>query len=106
MKVKHIVLMKFKHHCPSQQIANCFAELAGLTQQLEGIEHFSCGEYSSPENLNRGFTHAFEMIFKDEKARDNYLIAPAHVKVANQLIALVDKENNELQLVAFDYLLS
>jgi len=106
MKLKHIVLVKFKPNCSQQAIANCLAELASLQQILPGIESFSSGEYSSHEGLNRGFTHCFEMTFSDATQRDHYLIAPEHVKVADKLLDLCAKEEGELQLIAFDYFLT
>lgn len=103
MKVKHFVLLKFNENCNEQEIAECFAALTALTKLLPGIENFSYGTYSSPEGLNRGFTHAFEMIFSNSEARDNYLTAPAHVKVANKLLALVAKISDKPEIIAFDY---
>ncbi|MFT5674302.1 MAG: hypothetical protein ACI808_000217 [Paraglaciecola sp.] len=33
---------------------------------------------SSPENINKGFTHCIMMTFADEQGRDNYLPHPEH----------------------------
>ena len=51
-KVKHIVLLKFKQGTSEQQIAGFLRSLSGLRSEIEGLEEFAGGPYSSPEGLN------------------------------------------------------
>ena len=82
MNITHIVLFKFKTTCTEENIQACFTQLAELTQALPIIRSFRWGKYSSDEGLNQGFTHAFIMTFDDRASRDEYLVHPEHVKVA------------------------
>ncbi len=64
-----------------------------------GIESFTYGPYSSPEGFNKGFTHAFTMVFSSEEARDAYLPHEEHERVKQQILGEVS------EALAFDYLL-
>ncbi len=100
MKMKHIVLLKFKEETTPKQIEDCFSMLGELKSKIPGIESFSCGPYSSHEGLNQGFTHVFEMSFSSAKERDDYLVDPEHQKVASIIVShLKDLKD----VVAFDY---
>ncbi|MGF1578087.1 MAG: Dabb family protein [Gemmataceae bacterium] len=96
-KVNHMVLIQFKDGTSEQTIAKCFQALAGLQQIIPGIEHFSGGHYSSPEGLNKGFTHAFVMTFHTPEARNTYLPHPEHEKVKEFVLPYVE------DVIAFDY---
>ena len=39
---------------------------------------FEHGVNNSPENLNQGFTHVYQLTFVNAAARDTYLPHPAH----------------------------
>lgn len=98
MPVKHIAFFKFKAETTEAQIADAFVDLVGLKNQISGLIEFTGGPYSSPEGLNKGFTHAFTMNFIDEAARDAYLPHPHHEIVKNKLIPLLE------DLIVMDYL--
>jgi hypothetical protein len=95
-KVQHIVLLKFKPNADAMA-APLIAALDALRQRLHGFLHFSAGPYSSPEGLNRGFTHGCLMTFADSAARDRYLTHPDHEAVKQQFLPFVD------DVVAFDF---
>jgi hypothetical protein len=96
-KVKHIVLLKFKQGTSEQQIAGFLRSLSGLRSEIEGLEEFAGGPYSSPEGLNQGYTHGFVMTFSDARARDRYLPHPAHERLKGMIVPHLDS------IVAFDF---
>jgi hypothetical protein len=96
-KVKHIVLIKFKASVAPEQIDDLFNQLLDLTENVDGIEDYVSGPNSSPEGLNKGFTHALIMSFHDSAARDAYLAHPEHEKVKTTFLPLID------DIVVFDF---
>lgn len=76
--VRHIVVFKYKPTATPQQIAQITAAFAELKDKIPGIVSFERGVNNSPENLNKGFTHIYQMTFTDTKARDAYLPHPDH----------------------------
>ncbi len=96
-EVKHVVLFQFKQGTSDDQIAGIYAELAGLEDLIPGIEEFIGGPYSSPEGMNRDYSHGFIMTFTDAASRDAYLPHPEHERVKGQIIPLLEK------VVAFDF---
>jgi hypothetical protein len=99
--IKHIVLLKFKENCPSQDIEWCFKALAGLKDHIPEILSFNHGCYRSQEGLNQGYGHGFEMEFSDERCRDIYLDHQVHKDVAGKIIPLLEDGFNSV--IAFDY---
>ena len=97
MAVQHIVLFKFKPGTVESKIRELFEELAGLQQKIPGILYFAGGPYSSPEGLNRGFTHGFIMTFESAAARDAYLPHPEHERVKEMILPHVE------DVIAFDF---
>ena len=70
--------------------------LDALTQIAASVS-YTGGPYDSPEGLNKTFTHAFTMIFENEKCRNDYLPHPAHERVKALVLSCVD------DVIAFDY---
>jgi hypothetical protein len=99
---KHIVLVKVRPDLAEAQLQLVFAELGGLKNSIAGIINFSWGALNSPEGLDRGYTHAFEIEFENAAARDAYLPHPEHQRVAGEVLlpALQDGVNSVL---VFDY---
>jgi hypothetical protein len=100
-KFCHIVLLKFKPETTEEAIQSIFDSLRALhdEKKIPGLMSYSGGIYSSPEGLNKGFTHAFTMVFEDELCRNNYFPHVEHVRVKDMIIPTVD------DVVAFDYAL-
>ena len=88
--IHHLVLLKVKKNVPKAQVDQVFAEIGGLRKKIPGISSFAWGPYSSPEGLNKGFTHGFAMTFTDAKARDAYLPHPEHEQVKALVLAILD----------------
>jgi hypothetical protein len=59
--------------------------------------HLSAGPYSSPEGLNKGFTHGCLMTFADAATRDQYLIHPDHEKIKDEFLPFME------DVIAFDF---
>jgi len=93
----HMVLLKFKPDVPASRIDELFAQLAELQSLIPGIRRFTGGPYSSPEGLNKGFTHGFLMEFDGAASRDVYLPHPEHERVKGAIIPCID------DVVAFDF---
>ncbi len=76
--LKHIVLFSFKEEIDEIEITrvdNLFKELPG---KIDDIIDFDSGINISPENLNKGFTHAYCLSFFNETTRDLYLVHEKH----------------------------
>jgi len=99
--ITHVVLLKVRKDVAKSQVDEVFAALARLKGRIPGLLSFSCGPYSSPEGLNKGFTHGFVMMFIDAKSRDVYLPHPEHEKVKALVLAVLDGGLDGV--VAFDY---
>lgn len=88
-KVKHIALVQFKADSSPEQIEQLFSALLDLSENIDGIEDYVEGANSSPEALNKGYTHGFVMTFQDAAARDAYLVHPDHEKFKNDFLPLI-----------------
>lgn len=99
--ITHMVLLRIRKDVPKKQVDAVFAELAGLKAKIPGLESFSGGPYTSPEGMQKGFTHGFCMTFVDAPARDAYLPHPEHEKVKAKVLAVLDGGLDGV--IAFDY---
>jgi hypothetical protein len=95
-KMHRLVLLKFKPGA-NGKFGPLAAALAALRQRLPGFLHFCGGPYSSPEGLNKSFTHGCLMTFADAAARDQYLTHPDHEKVKSEFLPFVE------DVIAFDF---
>ena len=89
-KTHHAVFLKIKPDCGDAEIHALFTALAALKEKIPGIVEFSGGPNSSPENLTKGFTHGFAMVFESEAARDAYLPHPDHLAVVGMILPMLD----------------
>jgi len=94
MKVRHIVLLKFKDRTKADAL---FAALGELQKPIPAILEYTYGPYSSPEGMNQGYEYAFVMVFADAAARNLYLDHPEHEKVKQTYLPYVES------VIAFDY---
>ncbi len=81
--VQHMVLFKFKADITPAKLKELEVGFASLPAQIKEIVGFQWGINSSPEKLDKGFTHGYILTFKTEKDRDAYLPHPAHVAFGN-----------------------
>lgn len=97
----HVVLLKVRPDVGANDVSVVFTALGGLKNKIPGILTFAGGPYSSPEGLNRGYTHGFVMKFSSAEARDVYLDHPEHEKVKEQVLGILDGGLDGV--VAFDF---
>ncbi|RIV19468.1 Dabb family protein [Fibrisoma montanum] len=76
--LQHVVLFKFKPEATPEKVNEIVAAFEALPSKIKEIKSFQWGTNNSPENLNKGLTHAFILTFDNEKDRDAYLPHPAH----------------------------
>ncbi len=82
MKLRHVVLFGFKASASPAEVDEVVRRFVALRSAVPGIEAFEWGINASPENLNRGLTHAFTLTFASAAERDAYLIHPTHAAFA------------------------
>lgn len=99
--VVHMVLLRFKRAASKARVARVMNLIGGLRRKIPGITGYRWGAYSSPEGLNKGFTHGFCMTFKNARSRDVYLTHPEHEKVKLAVLALL--QDGVKGVVAFDF---
>ena len=76
--VRHVVVFRFKPDASPEKIRQVTEALTALKDQIPGILAVEHGVNNSPEHLNQGFTHVFQLTFTNAAARDAYLPHPAH----------------------------
>lgn len=76
--LRHAVFFAFNDDATQGQIDSIQQAFSALPAQIEQIQDYEWGTNNSPENLNKGFTHAFFVTFASEADREVYLPHPAH----------------------------
>src|SRR5687768_3017065 len=76
--VRHVVVFRFKPDASAEKIRQITEAFAALKDQIPGILAFEHGVNNSPEKLNQGFTHVYQLTFTNAAARDVYFVHPAH----------------------------
>lgn len=97
MPIRHLVLLKFKPEVSAQQQAELersFCALQGAIADVIGLEW---GRNNSPEGLDKGFSHCFNLTFADDAGRARYLPHPVHQAFVAQLKPALD------DVLVFDY---
>jgi hypothetical protein len=89
-QIHHIVCFKFKKNTTKIEIENLRDSFLTLKNKIPGVIRISGGENNSPENLNKGFTHCFLIIFEDEQARKEYLPHHEHQIFISQLKPIME----------------
>jgi len=77
--LRHVVLFKFNDAATPKNVANIEKAFANLPSEIKEIKAFEWGLNNSPEQLSKGFTHAFFVSFASEDDRATYLPHPAHL---------------------------
>ena len=76
--VRHVVVFRFKPDASAEKIQQVTDALTALKTKIPGILALEHGVNNSPEKLNQGFTHVFQLTFTNAAARDAYRPHPAH----------------------------
>jgi hypothetical protein len=90
MPIRHLVLLKFKADISSAQLQALETSFAALAHQISAVQSLEWGTNNSPEGLDKGFTHCFNLTFADEAARAAYLPHPVHLAFVEQLRPALD----------------
>lgn len=76
--IRHVVLVRFQDTTTPAQQAEFAQRFEALATQVPQVRKIEWGPNTSPEGLDKGYTHCFLMQFDDAAARDAYLPHPAH----------------------------
>ncbi|MBI1170062.1 Dabb family protein [bacterium] len=86
--IRHIVALRFRTGTTEATKAALYADLAGLSAQIDGILDFrSFANVSVELALVRGFRDVFWFDLRDAGVRDAYLVHPAHQAVGARIVA-------------------
>jgi hypothetical protein len=88
--VNHVVAFKFKSTATPAQIKEVEVAFRALQTKVPQIVSLKWGTNSSPEKLNKGFTHSWVLTFKTDKDRDDYLVHPDHQAFGKLVGPLLD----------------
>ena len=88
--VTHMVVLRVRKDVPKAKVEEAFRAIGDLRKSIPGITSYAWGPYSSPEGMNKGFTHGFCMTFATAAQRDAYLPHPDHEKVKSKVVAILD----------------
>ena len=99
--VFHMVLLRVKKSVTKPKLAKVMDSIGALKKVIPAMASYAWGPYSSPEGLNKGFTHGFCMTFKTVKQRDGYLSHPKHENVKMAVLSILD--GGIEAVVAFDF---
>jgi hypothetical protein len=90
MPIRHLVLLKFKADTSLAQMHSLEKAFAALERKISAVQSMEWGTNNSPEGLDKGFTHCFNLTFADEAARAAYLPHPDHLDFVAQLKPALD----------------
>ena len=89
--IRHVVHFKFKKEATPAQVEKITEEFAALKKKIDAVESMEWGTNSSPEGLDKGFTHCWIVVFKTAKDRDAYLVHPAHKAFVEFALPLIEE---------------
>ena len=95
--VRHILLVKFTPETSEQDLSQLEQAFYQLKADIPGIEGVEFGANTSPEGLEKGYTHAVLMTFVDVKARDAYLPHAKHETFKAIFVPMI------ADILVFDY---
>lgn len=84
--IRHIVLTKFKPETKEEKISEIYAGLSALTKKISGARNFTGGRSDSPEQIERGYMHAFVIDFDSWADLKCYAANPEHRALSSQLV--------------------
>lgn len=99
--IVHMVLFKVKRSVSRARLVRVMKLIGALRQKVPGITSYRWGPYSSPEGLNRGYTHGFCTTFKDARSRNVYLDHEEHQKVVAEVLKIL--QGGVKGALAFDF---
>jgi len=85
--IRHIVLIKFQSNTEEDTISEIYAGLSALTVKIPGAHNFMGGRSDSPEQIERGYMHAFVIDFDSWTDLKTYAKHPEHWALGSQIVA-------------------
>lgn len=96
--LRHVVSFKFSPEATDSQVNALIDAFQNLQDDIPQIKAFEWGLNNSPEGLDKGMTHIFQLTFDNEADRDIYLPHPAHKAFGDAHGGIIE------DLVVVDYL--
>jgi hypothetical protein len=88
--IRHCVFIRFMDSISAEERASILADIAALQPLVPGYLAVDIGPNVSPEGLGKGYTNGFIIDFADVRARDAYLVHPAHEKAGGRIVAAAE----------------
>ena len=88
--IRHIVLLQIPSHVSEEKIAKIMGQLETAALAVPGMVAFCGGAKRPGSGLSQGFTHAVNIDFVDEAARDVYLSEQDHDRVGIRLSEMTE----------------
>ena len=95
--LRHIVIFKFGASAPPAQVAEITRRFGLLKDSIPGILAYEHGVNNSPEGLNKGLDHVYQITFESAAARDAYLPHAAH----QRFVGLLDGALEDVMVVDY-----
>ncbi len=87
-ELRHVVLFAFKD---GVNAAECVEEFQRFADTMDEVNAFEWGNNVSPEGLDGGFTHCFQLWFAGTAERDHYLNHPRHKAFVEWILPRLEK---------------
>ncbi len=96
-KLIHLVLIEFQSSISSSDF-QLITDSAYSLQQIKGVKELNFGKNTSPEGLNKGYTHSLTMKFSSAYDRDSiYLPHEIHQKFVKLFVPFTES------VLVYDY---
>lgn len=96
-KLIHLVLIEFQPSISSSDF-QLITDSAYSLQQIKGVKELNFGKNTSPEGLNKGYTHSLTMKFSSAYERDSiYLPHEIHQKFVKLFVPFTES------VLVYDY---
>ncbi len=96
-KLIHLVLIQFQSSMSSSDF-QLITDSAYTLQQIKGVKELNFGKNTSPEGLNKGYTHSLTMKFSSSHDRDSiYLPHEIHQKFVKLFLPFTES------VLVYDY---
>ncbi|MGH1573465.1 Dabb family protein [Methylobacterium sp. P31] len=83
--IRHTLLLRFGAGTASLERDAVLQSLIALCDRVGEVASFACGPDVDPRVRAQGFTHAFAVVFGDEKARDAFHALPDYAATLARL---------------------
>jgi len=88
--IRHGALFRFRPDVDEEEIEELLAGFGKLQDQIDGMLEVIVGPNVSTEALSQSFDHGIVIDFPDKAALESYLAHPAHLALAERLVARLE----------------